>query len=231
VSALNKLSVIVPVFNEEKTIRELLDRIQAVPLEKEIIIVNDGSTDQTSKLLEEFSTQRNVRLLAHERNQGKGAAIRTAIPEITGEMALIQDGDLEYSPEEYPTLLRPIIEGHAHVVYGSRFLGKHRVFLLGHYLGNRFLTLLTNLLYRTRLTDMETCYKVFRSDVLKSLVLHSTGFEIEPEITAKIFKAKKWKVVEKPITYHGRDFHEGKKITWRDGLTALWTLLKYRFVD
>ncbi|MDP8222446.1 MAG: glycosyltransferase family 2 protein [Candidatus Lernaella stagnicola] len=226
-----KLSIIMPVYNEEATLEEIIRQVMAVDLDKELIIVDDGSTDGTIAILKEkIESLAGVRVFYHEKNRGKGAAIRTGKQHITGDIALIQDADLEYDPNDYTTLIEPITAGKADVVYGSRFLGKHRAFLFWHYLGNRFLTFVTNLLYNTTLTDMETCYKVFKADILKDMAIRSDRFDFEPEITAKVFKAGH-KVFEVPIYYSGRDFEEGKKITWRDGFRALWTIIKFRFVD
>ncbi len=233
-----KLSVIIPAYNERQTIEEILRRVKEAPLdpdlnvEKEIIVVDDGSTDGTREILARIAEEQpDVKVIMHEQNQGKGAAIRTALQHITGDYVIIQDADLEYDPREYSVLLRPLVEGKADVVYGSRFLGPHRAFLFLHYLGNKFLNLVTNILYDTILTDMETCYKMFRADVIKGIPLHARGFEFEPEVTAKVLK-RGYRVFEVPISYSGRDFHEGKKIhPWKDGLRALWTLIKYRFVD
>jgi len=224
------LSVVIPVYNEKDTIEELLSRVAAVPVRKEIIVVDDCSTDGTRAMLEGLRARFGFRLFLQERNQGKGAALRRGFAEVAGDLVIIQDADLEYSPEEYPELVSLICEGRADVVYGSRFLGRHRVFLFTHYLGNRVLTLLTNVLYNTMLSDMETCYKVMRTDVLRSFSLRSNGFGIEPELTAKIFK-RGYRVYEVPITYDGRGYDEGKKITWRDGVVALWVLLRYRFSE
>jgi len=222
------LSVVMPVFNERSTIDEIIGRVLAVSLRIELIVVDDGSTDGTRERLSELQAAHGFRLLLHERNQGKGAALRTGFGSVSGDIVVIQDADLEYSPEEYPDLIGLICEGRADVVFGSRFLGRHRVFLFTHYLGNRLLTLLTNVLYNTMLSDMETCYKVMRTDVLRSFTVRSNGFGIEPEMTAKIFK-RHYRVYEVPITYDGRGYDEGKKITWRDGVVALWVLLRYRF--
>jgi glycosyltransferase involved in cell wall biosynthesis len=207
-----------PVFNEMATIDEIIPRVLGIPIPVELIVVDDCSTDGTRQHLQEMQREYGFNLLLQERNQGKGAALRRGFAAVTGNMVAIQDADLEYSPEE----LR------ADVVYGSRFLGRHRVFLFTHYLGNRVLTTLTNILYNTMLTDMETCYKVMRREVLNGLDLESNGFGIEPEITAKIFK-RGYRVYEVPISYDGRTYEEGKKISWRDGVVALWVLLKNRF--
>ena len=192
--------------------------------------MDDCSSDGTRDILARLQQQRGFKLFLQERNQGKGAALRRGFREVSGDLVVIQDADLEYSPEEYPDLIDLICSGRADVVYGSRFLGRHRVFMFTHYLGNRLLTTITNVLYNTMLTDMETCYKVMRVDVLRSMSLESNGFGIEPELTAKIFK-RKYRVYEIPITYDGRGYEDGKKITWRDGVTALWVLLKYRFTE
>ncbi|MBN1826145.1 MAG: glycosyltransferase family 2 protein [Candidatus Eisenbacteria bacterium] len=224
------LSVIVPVFNEERTLREIIRRIQEVDLEKEIVLVDDCSTDGTREILKELEGG-NVRVLLHEKNQGKGAAIRTAIPHITGDIAVIQDADLEYNPGEYPRLVRPIVDGRADVVYGSRFKGEEvRVHLYWHYLGNKTLTTISNMFTNLNLTDMETCYKVFKSDILKSLPLKANRFGIEPEITAKIAR-RKYRVYEIPISYDGRDYAEGKKIGWKDGVAAFYYIVRFWLGD
>lgn len=222
------LSVIMPVYNEKKTIRAIVDRVMAVPVEKELIIVDDGSKDGTREILKEYEGRPNIKIILHMKNQGKGAAIATGFKNFSGDYVIIQDADLEYHPEEYPRLLEPLIRGDADVVYGSRFKGAGRAFLFWHKMGNIFLNFVTNILYNSTLTDMETCYKTFRSDVVRGMKIESRKFNIEPEITAKILK-RGYRVFEVPITYSGRDFSEGKKITWRDGFSALWTLIKFRF--
>jgi len=224
------LSVVMPVFNERNTIEEIIRRVLAIRMRIQLIVVDDVSTDGTTEILERLQKEHGFLLLRQPRNGGKGAALRRGFQAVTGDLVLIQDADLEYSPEELPELNALICEGRADVVYGSRFLGRHRVFLFTHYAGNRFLTLVTNALYNTMLTDMETCYKVMRTEVLRSMTLESNGFGIEPELTAKIFK-RHYRVYEVPITYDGRNYDEGKKITWRDGFVALWVLLKYRFIE
>ena len=224
------LSVVMPVYNERHTIDEIVRRVLAVNLRIELIVVDDCSTDGTSAMLDTLQSELQFKLLRQPHNQGKGAALRRGFAAVTGDLVIIQDADLEYSPEEYPELIELICQGRADVVYGSRFLGRHRVFLFTHYLGNRLLNIVTNVLYNTMLTDMETCYKVMTVDVLRSITLYSNGFGIEPEITANVFK-RGYRVYEIPITYDGRGYKEGKKITWRDGFVALWVLLKYRFTD
>ena len=224
------LSVVMPVYNERDTIESMIARVLAVPdLRIELVVVDDGSKDGTSDILRELQTRHSFKLF-HKPNGGKGSALRLGFKEVTGDLVVIQDADTEYSPEEFPELIELICQGRADVVYGSRFLGRHRVFLFTHYLGNLFLTFLTNVLYNTMLTDMETCYKAMRIEVLRSFTLDSNGFGIEPEMTAKIFK-RGYRVYEVPITYDGRGYEEGKKITWRDGVVALWVLLKYRFTE
>ncbi len=221
------LSVVMPVYNERETIEEIVSRVLAIPMRVELVVVDDCSTDGTRAQLEELQKQFGFTLLLQPRNQGKGAALRRGFTAVKGDIVAIQDADLEYSPEEFPSLAQLIIEGRADVVYGSRFLGRHRVFLFTHYLGNRVLTLITNVLYNTMLSDMETCYKVMRREVLNGLDLQSNGFGIEPEITAKIFR-RGYRVYEVPISYDGRSYDEGKKITWKDGIVALWVLLRHR---
>jgi len=224
------LSVVMPVYNERATIDEIIERVTGVPMRVELIVVDDCSKDGTREHLVALQRQYGFTLLLQEQNQGKGAALRRGFSAVTGDIVVVQDADLEYSPEEFPMLVEMIVDGRADVVYGSRFLGRHRVFLFTHYLGNRLLTLLTNVLYNTMLTDMETCYKVMRREVLTGMNLQSNGFGIEPEMTAKIFK-RGFRVYEVPITYDGRSYEEGKKIGWKDGVVALWVLLKYRFVE
>src|SRR3990167_3330217 len=224
------LSVVMPAYNERTTIEEIVRRVLAVGMRIELIVVDDGSGDGTREILSRLAGELPIKLVLQPANAGKGAALRRGFKQVTGDLVIVQDADLEYSPEEYPDLVQLICEGRADVVYGSRFLGRHRVFLFTHYVGNRLLTLITNVLYNTMLTDMETCYKVMRTEVLRSMTLESDGFGIEPELTAKIFK-RHYRVYEVPITYDGRNYDEGKKITWRDGFVALWVLLKYRFTE
>jgi glycosyltransferase involved in cell wall biosynthesis len=224
------LSVVMPAFNEAATIEEIVRRVLAVPLRIQLVVVDDASTDGTRETLERLQEELGFTLLLQPRNGGKGSALRRGFEAVRGDLVVIQDADIEYSPEELPMLVELICQGRADVVYGSRFLGRHRVFLFSHYLGNCLLTLVTNVLYNTMLTDMETCYKVMRADVMRSMTLRSNGFGIEPELTAKIFK-RGYRVYEVPITYDGRGYEEGKKIGWRDGVVALWVLLRYRFTE
>ncbi len=249
-----KLSVLIPCYNELDTIQEIVDQVRAVDirlqvrdghaaksetpagavemvLEKEIIIVDDGSQDGTREILPKLAQLPGVWVYYHDQNRGKGAAVRTAIEKATGDILLVQDADLEYDPREYPVLVRPIIEGRSQVVYGSRFLGGPRkAMFFTHMMGNKMLTLFTNILFDTILSDMETCYKVFTRPVAEQLRLKSHGWGFDPEITAKILK-RGYRIYEVPISYNGREYNEGKKISWRDGLTVMWTLLKYRLTE
>ena len=220
-----KLSVIIPVYNEAGTILEIIQRVKEAPFEKEIMVVDDSSTDGTASLLK--GNNEGIKPLFHDRNKGKGAAIRTALPHITGEIAIIQDADLEYHPSEYPRLISPILNGVADVVYGSRFQGgTHRVLYFWHSVGNNVVTTLSNMFTNLNLSDMETGYKVFRSEVLKKIKIESNRFGFEPEITAKIAKMG-CRIYEVPISYWGRDYSEGKKINWKDGLAALYWIIKF----
>ena len=226
-----KISILIPVFNEAKTIEEILRRVQAVQVADEILIVDDGSTDSTREVLSRLDGQGPVRVVYHEKNQGKGAAVRTAIKHSTGDVMIIQDADLEYDPRDIPALLIPIHENVADVVYGSRFLGAaRRPILFWNMVANKILTLVTNILYNNILTDMETGYKVFRREVVADMPLHARRFEFEPEFTAKVLK-RKVRIFEVPITFNPRDYSEGKKIKMQDAFIAMWTLFKYRFVD
>ncbi len=242
-----KLSVVIPVYNEREFIEEILRRVQAVDIEKEIIVIDDYSTDGTREFLEEIkNTQENnniltfrlpnlnesikidnISVILQERNYGKGAALNRGFREASGDVVVVQDADLEYKPEEYHKLLRPILEGEADVVYGSRFLGgPHRVLYFWHYVGNKFLTLLSNMFTNLNLSDMETCYKMFRREVLEDIEIKENKFGFEPEITAKVAKGN-WRIYEVPISYYGRTYEEGKKINWKDGLKAIWYIFRY----
>ena len=249
-----KLSVLIPCYNEIETIQEIVERVRAVrvvvrvrdgrhglaelpdgtvelTLEKELVIVDDGSVDGTRDMLAELSLLPDVFVYYHEQNKGKGAAVRTAIEKATGDIMIVQDADLEYDPRDYPALLQPILEERSQVVYGSRFLGGPRkAMLFWHMMGNKLLTLFTNVLFDTILSDMETCYKMFTRQVAQQLRLKSPGWGFDPEITAKILK-RGYRIYEVPISYTGREFDEGKKISWRDGFTVMWTLLKYRLME
>jgi glycosyltransferase involved in cell wall biosynthesis len=228
---MKKLSIIMPVFNEEKTINEILRHVVDEPVsgwQKQIIVVDDGSTDRTRKILKPW--EKKVQVVYKEKNEGKGSAVTMGLRRATGDLVLIQDADLEYSPQDYPALLAPFANPHVNVVYGSRFLGPHLSTMFVYAQGNKFVTLMTNVLFNSNITDMETGYKVFRSDALKNITLNAKRFDMDPEITAKILK-KGYQIYEVPISYFGRKFSEGKKLTWRDGVVALWTLIKYRFVN
>jgi len=230
------LSVVIPVFNERETLHDILKSVRAVPINKEIILVDDHSTDGTRKLLEEMipseqaDSENSLKVFFHEKNKGKGAALQTGFSQVSGDVVLVQDADLEYDPSEYPRLLQPIIEGKADVVYGSRFLGDqaHRVLYFWHYLGNKFLTNLSNCFTNLNLTDMETCYKVFRKEIIQEILptLNQNRFGIEPEITAKISRLN-CRIYELSISYSGRTYEQGKKIGWRDGMQALWCIVRY----
>jgi len=238
------LSVVMPVYNEAKFLSEIIRQVQAVdlgPMERELVLVDDCSTDGSGEMVRALEGKtsidgslrpfdRPIRVFSHAVNQGKGAALRTGFAQAAGDLVIIQDADLEYDPEDYHKLLAPVIKGKAEVVYGSRFTGERRNMFFHHWVGNRFLTLVTNVLFNTTLSDMETCYKLFKREALEGIVIKSDRFNFEPEITAKILK-KGIRIYEVPISYTGREFDEGKKITWRDGLVALWCLVKFRFTD
>ena len=251
-----RLSVVMPVYNEYKTIREIIEKVMRIDIEKEIIMIDDCSTDGTRGILKEVDSRQStvdgkdnikkeptvdcgpwtvdsknqIKVIFHEKNMGKGAAIRTGFEQVTGDIVVIQDADMEYDPQDFLSLITPILEGRADVVYGSRFLKLKHITLFWHYLANKSLNFFTNLLYGVHLTDMETCYKMFRSGILKEISLRSDRFNFEPEITAKIIK-KGYKIFEVPISYNSRDYSEGKKIGWKDAVSAFWTLIKYRFCD
>jgi glycosyltransferase involved in cell wall biosynthesis len=227
-----KLSVVMPVYNEKTTIKEILRQVRAVDLgdlDKEIIVVDDCSDDGTIEILK-LEADSSIKVVCHDKNQGKGAAIRTGLSHTSGELIIIQDADLEYDPEDYRRLIDPVLKGKAKVVYGSRFTGERRNMLFWHYVGNRFLSLVTNVLYNTTLSDMETCYKLFTRPALEGIKIKSNKFDFEPEITAKVLK-KGIRIYEVPISYTGRELDEGKKISWRDAFPALWALVKFRFVN
>lgn len=236
---IRKLSIVIPAFNEENTIHFILDKVAQVKLqnniEKEIIIVNDGSTDKTKEAIEKYQSQNlplKIIFFNQEKNRGKGAAIHKGISLATGECLIVQDADMEYDPKEYNLLLQPVLDGFADVVYGSRFMGgnPHRILFFWHSLGNKFLTFLSNSFTNLNLTDMETCYKLFRTDIIQKISLNEKRFGFEPEITAKISKVKGIRIYEVGISYYGRTYKEGKKINWRDGLWATWCILKYRII-
>lgn len=225
------LSVVIPVYNELHTLENLVERVRSVPIRKEILLIDDASTDGTSELIDRLEAADDVRVFRHESNQGKGAAIRKGFIESRGDAVIIQDADLEYDPAEFPKLLQPIVEDNADVVFGSRFIGEtHRVLYFWHFLGNQFLTWLSNAFTNLNLTDMETCYKVFKGSVIRELApsLKENRFGIEPELTARVAKVKGVRIYERPITYNGRTYEQGKKITWRDGFRALYCIVKYR---
>jgi glycosyltransferase involved in cell wall biosynthesis len=225
-----RVSFLIPVYNEASTIAELVERVCALPFEKQLVVIDDGSTDGSSAIIDELAARLPEVRVVRQANRGKGAALRAGIPLLDGEITVIQDADLEYDPVDVPALIRPIEEGHADVVYGSRLSGgrPQRAYLFWHMVGNKLLSLVTGILYNTTLTDMETGYKAFRTPVLQSLALREDGFAIEPEITASICK-RHLRVYELPIAYYGRTYAEGKKITWRDGVAALWVLVRIRF--
>lgn len=225
-----KLSIVIPIYNEIGTVEEILKRVESVPQDKEIIVVDDASTDGTTEWLKERAGE-DVKVIFHQKNRGKGAALRTGFERVTGDIVIIQDADLEYYPGEYGRLIEPILDGRADVVYGSRFTGgPQRVLFFWHYVGNKFLTLLSDMLTNLNLSDMETCYKVFRADLLKKMTIKSNRFGFEPEITAKFAKLK-CRIYEVPISYSGRTYEEGKKITWRDGMAALFHIIRFKFFD
>jgi glycosyltransferase involved in cell wall biosynthesis len=225
-----KISVVIPVYNERNTILTILDKVRKQDLDKEIIIVDDGSNDGTREILNNLDFP-EVRIFFHEKNLGKGAALATGFEKARGDIIIVQDADLEYNPDEYKSLIQPILDDRADVVYGARFLGgPHRVLYFWHYFGNKFLTLITNVLFNINLNDMETCYKVFRKSALEGVEIRSRRFGFEPEITARMAKAKH-RIYEVPISYFGRTYEEGKKITWKDGFIALFTLLRFRFFN
>lgn len=228
---MKKLSIIIPVYNEERTVQEILTRVWHLPLpgwEKQIIVVDDGSTDLTKQILKNW--EKRARVIYKEKNEGKGSAVTLGLRRATGDIILIQDADLEYSPDDYPVLLKPFENEQVDVVYGSRFLGPHLSTMFIYAQGNKFVTLITNLFFNTNITDMETGYKVFRRKVIEGITVRSKRFDVEPELTVKVLKGG-YQIYEVPIRYFGRKFSEGKKLTWVDGIVALWTLIKYRFTD
>lgn len=225
-----KLSIVVPVFNEADTIAEVLRQVREAPFDKEILVVDDGSTDATWEVLRSLDGD-DLKLFRHDSNRGKGAALRTGFDHVGGDVVIVQDADLEYDPRDYPKLIRPIAEGKADVVFGSRFIGEpHRVLFFWHYLGNKVLTTLSNMMTNLNLTDMETGYKAFRAEVLRGIRLSADRFGFEPEFTAKVAR-RRFRIYETAISYSGRSYEEGKKITWRDGLAAIWYIFRFRFLD
>jgi len=228
-----KLSVVIPIYNEKDTLEEVFRRVQATPYDKEIVAVDDASSDGSQEILARLAQEYdNVRTFYHERNQGKGAALRTGFAQVTGDVVLIQDADLEYNPTDYPALLEPIEQDLADVVYGSRLVGArpHRVLYFWHYVGNKVVTTLSNMLTNLNLSDMEVGYKVFKAEVVKDILIRCNRFGVEPELTAKVARGR-WRIYEVPISYHGRDYAHGKKITWRDGIAAIFHILRFRFWD
>jgi len=227
------LSVVMPVYNEKNTVLKIIDKVLKLDIVKELIIVDDHSKDGTADILKNSKFDGRIKIFYHDRNMGKGAALRTGFQKVSGDVVVIQDADLEYDPNEFIEIIRPIEEGVADVVYGSRLSGgkPQRMYLFWHKAGNDFLTFLTNIMYNSTITDMETCYKMFRKDVIDNIKIRSNDFSVEPELTAKILKNKSLRVYEMPISYHGRNYDEGKKITWKHGFGAMWALLKYRFID
>ena len=226
-----KLSIVIPIYNERKTLETLIAKVNAVDYSKEIILVDDFSTDGTREILKGYENKENFKVLYHNRNQGKGAALRSGFANVNGDIIIIQDADLEYNPSDYGTLLEPILDGRADVVYGSRFLGgPHRVLFFWHYIGNMVLTTFSNMFTNVNLTDMETGYKVFTKEVNERLTIKCNRFGFEPEFTAKVAK-NNFRIYEVPISYNGRDYSEGKKITWKDGIAAIWYIFKFRFTN
>ena len=226
-----KISIVIPIYNEQKTLETLIAKVNAVDYHKEIILVDDFSTDGSRAILESYENKENFKVLYHKRNQGKGAALRTGFSNVSGDIIIIQDADLEYNPSDYGTLLEPILDGRADVVYGSRFLGgPHRVLFFWHYVGNLLLTTFSNMLTNVNLTDMETGYKAFTKEVKERLTFKCDRFGFEPEFTAKVAK-NNFRIYEVPISYSGRDYSEGKKITWKDGVAAIWYIFKFRFTN
>ncbi len=232
-AGMKMLSVVMPVYNEKDTVCKIIDKVLRLEIVKELIVVDDCSTDGTRGILKSLKPDSRVRVFYHGRNMGKGASLRTGLKEVSGDVVVIQDADLEYDPNEFLQMIKPIEEGQADVVYGSRLSGgkPQRVYLFWHKVGNNFLTFLANFLYNSTLSDMETCYKMFRREVISAVSIKSDGFSVEPELTAKILKNKNLRVYEMPISYYGRSYAEGKKISWTDGFSAIATLLKYRFID